>query len=89
MHMRPFKIKCLVKTVTAFTREVSLEVPTVVLIEIKRAFSGDGEKIRLPVTEVLLCANDGDLEKSYKLCNWTSRNAILLPPFLTEAVVTD
>ena len=41
------------------------------------------------MTEVLLCNAAGDLEKSKKIQDWTSRNAVLLLSFLTEAVITD
>ena len=60
-----------------------------VSIDVERAFTGDGEKIRISTTELLLRANTNDLEKSKKLRDWTSRNTVLIPPFLTEAVVTD
>ena len=65
-----------------------LEAPTVILIDIERAFSGDGDKIRLPTTEVLLCTAANELAKPKKLRDWTSRNAVLLLPFLTEIVFT-
>ena len=39
--------------------------------------------------EVLLSTASSNLEKSKKLCNWTSRNAVLLPPFLKKTVATD
>ena len=38
------------KTVTACVLTESIEATTVVLIDIERAFTGDGEKIRLPTT---------------------------------------
>ena len=81
--------KAFVKTVTAFSLARSLQVPTVVLIGIKRAFAVDGEKILLLTMEVLLHTTTGDLKKSSKLRNWTFRNAILLPKFLTKTVVTN
>ena len=55
--------KYLGKTITAFALVGSLEAPTVVSIDIERAFSGNGENIQLPTTEVLLRAAAGDLAK--------------------------
>ena len=81
--------KSLGKTVTTFALTVSLEATTVASIDIERAFYGDGEKICLPTTEVLLRKAAGKIAKLKKLWDWTSRNAVLLPPFLTEIVLTD
>ena len=39
--------------------------------------------------EFLLRAAAGKIAKSKKLQNWTSRNIVLLPPFLTEIAITD
>ena len=75
--------------VTAFVLSGYLEVTTMVLIGVERAFMGDGKKIRLPTTEVLLCAAVGDLAKYKNLQDLTSVNPFLLRPFLTEAVVTN
>ena len=60
-----------------------------VLIDINLAFAKDGKNIRLSMTEVLIRAATSDLAKSKNPRNWTSRNTLLLPPFLTETVVTD
>ena len=60
-----------------------------VLIDIKRAFVGNDEKINLPTTEVLPLAAAGKLAKSKKLWDWMSRNAVLLMPFLTETELTN
>ena len=60
-----------------------------VSIDVKRAFTENGKNISLSKTEVFLRTANGDLEKSKKLRNWISRNAVLLLPFLTDAVVTD
>ena len=81
--------KSLSKTVTAFDLEGYLETPTLVWIDIKRTFAGNGEKIRLPMIEVFLHAAAGELAKLNKLRDWTSINAVLLPPFLTETVLTN
>ena len=55
------------KTITTLALEVSLEAPTMVSIDTKRAFAGYGKKIYLPTTEVLLCATSSDLQKPKKL----------------------
>ena len=81
--------KSLGKTVTSFALAGSLKAPTVVSIDIKRAFAGDGEKICLLKTEVLLRASTVKLAKYKKLQDWTSRNAVLLMPFLIEIVIAD
>ena len=60
-----------------------------VSIDIKHDFTGDGEKIRLLTTEVLLRAAAGELAKSKNIRNWTSMNVVVLPPFLTEIALTD
>ena len=58
--------KSLGETVATFNLEGYLKVPTMVSINIDRAFAGDGEKIRLPTTEVLLRAAPNDLAKTKK-----------------------
>ena len=50
-------------------------------------FSTDGDKIRLPITEVLLRASVDELARSKNQRDWTPRNAVLLPTFLTEAAI--
>ena len=59
------------------------------MIDINLTFAKDGKNIRLSMTEVLIRAATSDLAKSKNPRNWTSRNTLLLPPFLTEIVVTD
>ena len=61
----------------AFALSGDLSSPSVILFNIKIAFAADGDNICLPIVEVLLCTK--------KQRDWTSRNAVLLPPFLTEA----
>ena len=61
--------------------------PSAVFLKIGIASSTDVNKIRLPVSEVLLCAAAGDLARSKKQQDWTPHNAVLLPPFLTEAAI--
>ena len=46
-----------------------------------------GDNIRLQIAEVLLCAAVGNLTRSKKQWDWTPHNAVLLPPFLTEAAI--
>ena len=58
---------------------------SVIYLKIEIAFTADGDKICLPIAEVLLCAAAGDLALSKKHREWTPRNAVLLPPSLTEA----
>ena len=74
--------KSLGKTVTPFALTGSLEAPTVVLIDIERAFAGYGKNICLLTTEVLLRAATGKLAKSKNIWDWKYINAVLLPPFL-------
>ena len=56
-------IKFIGKTVTAFSLAGSLEDQTMVSIDKEHAFSGDGDKIRLPKTEVLLRTAADELSK--------------------------
>ena len=62
--------KYLEETGTAFALSISLEFPTVVSIDANCDFSSNGEKIRLLVTEVLLCTAVGNLTHSKNLRNW-------------------
>ena len=62
-------------------------IQIVVLIDIERAFAGDGNNTRLPTTEVFLCTASGELAKSKKIRYWTDRNAVLLPTLLTDIVL--
>ena len=81
--------KSLGKTVTTFALKGSVVAPTVISIDIERAFARGGKNIRLLTTEVLLRDGAGELAKSKKIRYWTSRNAVFLPPFLTEKVLAD
>ena len=56
-------------------------------MKIEIAFAADGDKIRLPIAEFLLCAAAGNLTRSKKQRDWTLHNAVLLRPFLTEAAI--
>ena len=71
----------------AFALAGDLSSPSVISFIIEIAFATDGKKIRLPIAEVLLRAAAGDLTQSKKQRNWTSHNAVLLLPFLTEAAI--
>ena len=71
----------------AFALAGSLNSPSVVSINMDIAFATDGEKIHLPITEVLLCDAAGDLARSKNQRDCTPSNAILLPQFLTGAAI--
>ena len=78
--------KSLGESVQAFALVGGLGSPSIISFNLKMAFAPDREKIRLPIAEVLLCAV-GDLACSKKQRDWPSLNAVLLPPFLTEAAI--
>ena len=59
-------IKSLGESVVAFALAGDLVSPSVISFNLKIAFATDGEKIRLPITEVLLRAVAGDLAQSKK-----------------------
>ena len=61
--------KSLGETVNAFALARYLKAPTVVTINAERAFSGARDNIRLPTTNVLLCAAVGNISKSKNLCD--------------------
>ena len=79
--------KSLGKSVVAFALVGDLSSPSVISLKIEIAFAADSDKICLPITEVLLCAAAADLAQSKKQRYCTPRNAVLLPPFLTEAAI--
>ena len=79
--------KPLGESVVVFALAGSLNSPSVVSINMDIAFATDGEKIHLPITEVLLCDAAGDLARSKNQRDCTPRNAILLPQFLTGAAI--
>ena len=81
--------KSLGETVTDFSLVGSLESPTVVSINDKRAFDRADEKICLPVTEVILNSAVDNLLRSKNLRDWASLNAVVLPPLLTKAIALD
>ena len=79
--------KSLEESIQAFTLTGDLGSPSVVSFNLEIAFAPDGEKIRLPIAEVLLRAAAGNLARSKNRRDWQSLNAVLLPPFLTEAAI--
>ena len=79
--------KSLGESVVAFALAGDIISPPMISFKIEIAFAADGDKIRLPIAEVLPCTSGGNLARSKKQREWTSRNAILLPPFLTEAAI--
>ena len=85
----PVGNKSLGEMVPAFSLEVSLEAPTVILIVVERTFYGNGEKIHIPTMKVFLCSTTINLEKSKKICDWESMNAVIIPPFLAKVVITN
>ena len=74
--------KSLGESVVAFSLAVNLDSPSVVSINMYIDFSVYRKNIRLPITEVLLCAAAGNLVRSKKQQDWTPCNAVLLSPFL-------
>ena len=59
----------------------------IVSIDMEIDFATDGNKIYLPITDVLLCSVSSNLALSKKQQYWMPRNAALLLPFLTEAEI--
>ena len=70
-----------------FSLAVSINSPYVILIFMDIAFATDGDKLCLPITEFLLHAAAGNLARPKKQRDWTPRNSVRLPPFLTEAAI--
>ena len=73
------------ESVVDFALAGDLSSPSVVYLKIEIAFAADVNNIRLPIAEVLLRAAASNLVCSKKQRDWTLRNAVLLPPCLTEA----
>ena len=71
----------------AFSLAGNIDSTSVFSIKMDIYFDADSNKIRLPITEVLLCAASGDLVRSKKHQDWTPRNAVLLSPFFAEAAI--
>ena len=79
--------KSLGESFVAFALAGDLSSTSLISFNIKIAFATNNEKIRLPIAEVFLCVAAGNLARSKKQRDWTSRKAVLLPPFLTEAAI--
>ena len=79
--------KSLGESVVAFALAGDLSSPSVISFNIEISFAADGKNILLLIAEVLIRAAAGDLAQSKKQRDWTSRNAVLLPKFLTEAAI--
>ena len=71
----------------AFALAGNIDSPSAISINMEIDYARDGDKIRLPIMEVLLCADACDLARSKKQRDWTPRNSVLLLPFLTEATI--
>ena len=67
----------------------SLGSSAVVSIDADIAFTIAGNKIHLPISEVVLRAAAGDLARSKKQRDWALLNSVLLLPLLTEAGLLD
>ena len=68
----------------AFALAGDLSSPSVISLKIDIDFAVDGDKICLPIAEVLLCAAAGNLARSPKQQALTPRTAVLLIEFHTE-----
>ena len=79
--------KSLGESLQAFNLTGDLGSPSVIYFSLDITFATDGEKICLPIAEVLLRAAAGNLARSKNRRDWQSLNAVLLPPFLTEAAI--
>ena len=75
------------ESIQAFALAGDLGSPSVISFNLEIAFAPDGEKIRQPIAEVLLCAPAVNLARSKKQREWPSLNAVLLPPFLMEVAI--
>ena len=71
----------------AFALAGDLSSPSIISLKIDIDFTEYGDKILLSIAEALLCTASGDLACLKKHPDWTPRNSVLLPPFLTEAAI--
>ena len=71
--------KSLRESVAAFALEGCLDSPSLVLVNINISFTMYGNKIRLPIPEVLLHTVAGNLARSKNRQYWKPRKAVLLP----------
>ena len=79
--------KSLGESVEDFALAGDIRSPTVIILNIDNIFSADGDKIRLPIAEVLFCATVSNLARSKKQWDWMLCNAVILPPFLMESEI--
>ena len=80
-------LQAVANSLQAFALAGDLGSPSVISFNLEIAFAPEGEKIRLLITEALLCAASGNLKGSKKQWDWQSLNAVLLPPFLMEVAI--
>ena len=81
--------KPLGESVTAFTLSGLLDSPSIVSINANIPFAIAGDNTRLPISEVLICAAVGNIARSNKKRDWDPIIYVLLPPFLTKALLLD
>ena len=79
--------KSLGEILQAFALAGDLASPSVISFNLEIAFSPEGEKIRLPIMEGLLCDAPSNLKGTKKQRDWQSLNAVLLLSFLTESAI--
>ena len=72
------------ETSTSFELSGSPKSPTLVYVSTNSIFASAGDKIRPPITEVIICTTVSDLDKLKKLRDWVMLNSILLLPLLTK-----
>ena len=79
--------KPLGESFVAFDLAGNIDSSSVVSINMYITFTTDGDKIRIPITGVLLRATAGNLARSKKQQDWTPRNAVLFLPLLMKAAI--
>ena len=79
--------KSLGESLQSFALAGDLGSISVISFNLEIAFAPEGEKIRHPITQVLLRAAAGNLKGSKKQRDRQSLNAVLPPPFLTEVAI--
>ena len=88
MHA-PVGNKSLGESISVLSLAGSLESPTFVSTNNDIYSVNDSNNIRIPVTNVLLCAAVGNLSISKKKRYWVALNSMIIPKFLTEATILD
>ena len=71
----------------SFSLAGDLSSSSVFSFKIDIDFSADGDRIRIPISEVLLCDAAADLARSKNQRYCTPRNAVLFPPSPTKAAI--